>query len=448
METIWDGQLGMPKGKTLTKGRYVENLVIGAGMAGILTAYLLKKQGREVIVVEAKKIASGQTGRTTAKITAQHGMIYDNMIRKIGRKRAGDYARANEEAIRSYEQIIEEEGIRCHFKRCPAYLYTLYEKNKKKLQREAQAAASLSIAASFVEGKDIKELPFGVNSAVRFDGQAQFHPTEFISHLAAGLEIYENTKVLSVRKHTVFTNHGKIEAGNIIFATHYPFVNVPGFYFLRQHQERSYVLAFKGQKELAGMYYSVDENGLSLRSVGGTLLVGGGAHRTGKIREEKGYLGLRKAAYAYYPAAQEAGAWSAQDCMSHDEIPLIGSYSFFRPYWYVATGFKKWGMTSSMIAAKIISGRIKGRREPYEGPFLPQRIFFRASFVNFFMDLCESVCGLGKGIFSKRRHRCCHMGCRLEWNPQEGSRDCPCHGSRFGRDGEILDNPAQKDLKQ
>lgn len=316
----------------------------------------------------------------------------------------------------------------------------------RELKKEAIAARRLGIKASFVAGSEISELPFEVNGAVRFENQAQFHPLEFVKHLAKDMKIYENTKVIAVKGHEVYTDRGTITAENIVFATHYPFINVPGFYFLRQHQERSYVLALENKPELSGMYYSIDKKGLSLRSAGDILLLGGGGHRTGKITCREGIRYLREMAQRYYPDSKECTVWSAQDCMPHDGIPFIGKYSIFRPYWYVATGFHKWGMTSAMVSAVIISNQISGIPDLYEKAFTPQRLLVRAGIKNLLIDIGESVLGLSKGLFSKKERKCPHMGCRVEWNPQESTWECPCHGSRFSEEGKLRDNPAQKDL--
>ncbi len=467
MESIWNQTMQLPEREALEGDIAVQNLVIGAGMAGVLTAYMLKRKGQEVAVIEAKRVGSGQTGNTTAKITAQHGLIYDKLIHKISVKKAEQYAGANRDAIRMYEQIIEEENIECHLEHLPAFLYTTTAEGEVELRREAQAAKQLGIEARYVKGSRITELPFPIKAAVRFADQAQFHPLEFLGVLAEKLDIYENTKALEVKEHQVITNHGTITAENIIFATHYPFVNFPGFYFIRQHQERSYVLALKqsgsGAKAvpLEGMYYSIDEKGLSLRPYQDMILLGGGSHRTGKgvdfyevscknraENQGKGYAYLRKMAKEYYPQTEEAAAWAAQDCMPHDEVPFIGRYSMFKPYWYVATGFHKWGMTSSMIAAMEISHQIVKNDTLYGGVFAPQRFYVQAGIKNLLVDLAESVKGLWKGFFGNREHRCTHLGCELEWNEEEQSWDCPCHGSRFTREGELLDNPAQADLKE
>lgn len=466
MKSIWELEREDTQDRSSTYGKeimfpqgmHIKTLVIGAGITGILTAYFLSKRGYEVIVVEKDTIASGQTGRTTAKITAQHGLVYEKMIRQMGWEKARDYALANAEAIGLYEKLIYQEGIFCDFEKQSAYLYALSEANTDLLRKEVQAAVSLGVDAHYVTGEALQELPFEVTGAACFENQAQFHPIKFIRHLAKDLTIYENTQVIKVKGHTAITNRGKITAEHIVFATHYPIVNVPGFYFLRQHQERSYVLALKTGQALQGMYYGVEKNGLSLRTAGDVVLLGGGGHRTGKKTGEAcsenttiGYGYLRKMAQVYFPEAEEVGAWSAQDCISHDELPFIGEYSCFRPYWYVATGYKKWGMTSAMIAALIISNRICGGSQiKHINPalFSPRRMLLRASVKAFLMDMCESLWGLSRGWLGGKKHRCAHMGCRLEWNGEEGSYDCPCHGSRFDENGCVLDNPSQKDKKK
>ncbi len=460
MESIWKYNTDTEKRDTLTEktGTLTENmqvkaLIIGAGMAGILTGYLLKQRGIHAVIVEAKTVGSGQTENTTAKITSQHGVFYDKLLRKTGYDRARNYAGANEEAIHIFEQIIRKERIDCDFKKLPSYLYTCDIKKTEKLRKEADAAKALGILAEYVAGDSITELPFEVKGAVRFSNQAQFHPLKFLKQLAGKLTIYENTKVLSVNGHKVVTSGGTIYAENIIFACHYPVINLPGFYFLRQHQERSYALLLEGSKPLQGMYYGIDKNSLSFRSVGNALLIGGGGHRTGKCvcrlnemeKEKYGYTFLHRMAKQYFVDRKEICHWAAQDCMPHDEIPFIGKYSVLRPYWFVATGFKKWGMTSSMVSAMILSSLISGKHDRYAKAFSPQRILIRAGIANFLEDVGESLEGLTKGLFSKKEHRCTHMGCRLQWNNEEDSWDCPCHGSRYDKHGEILDNPAQTD---
>lgn len=442
MKSIWRKDLVLEERRPLSSDRKVEAVVIGGGMAGLLTAFFLQEKGKEVIVLEAKQVASGQTGNTTAKITSQHGLFYADLIKRIGRQKAGLYAEANEKAIDRYKNIVKQHKIKCEFEELPSFLYSQIE--EEKLKYEADAAASLGITSYFT-GEN--ELPFSTVGAVCFEKQAQFHPLQFVKALSKQLKIYENTRVISVKGHQIETNCGKIEAEHIIFATHYPFINVPGFYFLRQHQERSYVLALAKAANYQAMYYSADKEGLSFRNSKDILLLGGGAHRTGERNCQGSFRMLTEQAAKYFPESREIARWSAQDCVTHDDIPFIGRYSVYRPYWYVATGFKKWGMTSSMIAAEIITNQICGEENPYEAVFTPQRIYGGgAAAKHFLMDAGISVKNLVKGVFHPLK-RCPHMGCQLVWNSEEKSWDCPCHGSRFEEGGAVIDNPAQKGMK-
>ena len=458
MNSIWSETVHLPIREALAEDLHVKNVVIGAGMAGLLIAYQLQQKGQEVVVLEANTIASGQTKNTTAKITSQHGCIYHNMIKHCGLERAKGYAKANEAAIKEYREIITKEGIACQFEELPSFLYSTKEEGVQRLKQEAQAARSLGIHAQILEGDEITELPFVVTAVLRFDGQAQFHPLKFIQAISKDLTIYEHTKVMEVDDYIIHTDKHVVVAENIIFATHYPFLITPGYYFLRQHQSRSYVLALEGEgvpSKLRGMYFGIDKDGLSFRMAEGRLLFGGSSHRTGKAGVKRitehgidqiGFSHLKQKAKVCYKNAKIQGAWAAQDCMPHDHIPFIGKYSLKKDHWYVATGFQKWGMTTSMVAAMIISDQIVGKKNPYEDVFAPQRVLLKAGWKDFFVDAGESVIGLVKGKFVKKNKRCGHMGCALTWNEDERSWDCRCHGSRYSEDGRLLDNPAMEDM--
>ena len=451
MKSLWSETVKFAEQKELDADLRVKNVVIGAGMAGILIAYLLQEKGQEVIVLEANEVASGQTKNTTAKITSQHGCIYHDMIKRTDFERAKGYAKANEAAIELYKDIITKEGIACHFEELPSFLYTQKEEGRERLRREEKAAKALGIKAEYVRGDMVNDLPFGVMGAVKFEGQAQFHPLEFVQAIAEKLEIYEHTNVLEVDEHFVITENHVIVADNVIFATHYPFPIVPGFYFLRQHQSRSYVIAIEGENvpvRLDGMYYGIDRGGLSFRHAEEKILIGGGSHRTGKKNKGAGFCFLREQIKKYYPNAKESSLWAAQDCMPHDGIPFIGRFSIKYENWYVATGFQKWGMTTSMVAAMIISDAICGKENPYAYVFTPQRLLFCAGWKKFLVDVWESILGLGSGLLVKRRKKCTHMGCALKWNEEEESWDCPCHGSRYTNTGHLVDSPAQNMLNK
>ena len=261
MKSIWTQTTKIPGRNPLPGNKKTEVAVIGAGLFGILAAHYLKEQGKEVIVLEANRIGSGQSGYTTAKITSQHNLIYQKLVNTMGEKHAAAYALANQQAIRDYEKLIDRYRIACHFEKKDAYLFSVNE--SEILRQEADCAARCGIPASFVRET---ELPFPVHGAVRFADQAQFHPLEFIEALSGDLTVYERTNVREVKGHEIITNRGVVKADHIVFACHFPFVNIPGFYFLRMYQEKSYVMALGPVKELEGMlslihiskYYSIE----------------------------------------------------------------------------------------------------------------------------------------------------------------------------------------------
>lgn len=476
MDSVWSKTCEIEKREALSGDIEREVVVIGAGMAGILIANALQKSGREVVVLEAERIASGQTRNTTAKITSQHGIIYSRLIDTLGEEKARQYAAANQKAVLEYKTMIEEQGIACDFEETDAYVYA---QDEAVLKKEAEAAASLGLPASFVKKP---ELRFPNAGAVKFTNQAQFHPLKFLREVSQKLEIYEDTRVLKVEEQIVSTNRGIVRAKKVVFACHYPFVNFPGMYFTRMHQERSYVLALENAARVDGMYIGEGEITYSLRNYGDLLIFGGANHRTGENREGGRYQALRDKTAELFPGCREVACWSAQDCITPDNVPYIGRYASGKPDWYVATGFHKWGMSSSMVSAMILRDLICGIENPFAEVFAPDRLdgqdisgimcegahAVKGLTKRFFQLPAETASELAKGsggivmlegekvgVYKDEDGklyavdvRCPHLGCQLEWNPDELSWDCPCHGSRFDRFGKLISNPAQEDVNR
>lgn len=452
MKSVWMEGSESRKRKPLSGDMEAPVAVLGAGLAGIMTAYYLKQEGIRAVVLEADRVGSGQTKNTTAKITSQHNLIYSRLIRMVGRRMAEHYAGANEAAIGEYERLIREKGIDCDFVRCPSCLYSQTE--TEILRREAEAAASLGIKASY---ETDCELPFQVAGVTKFAHQARFHPLKFLAKIAEEVEVYEQTKAMKVEGTRVETDKGTVTAEHVVFATHYPFINVPGYYFARMYQERSYVTALEGAERLEGMYLGIDQGSLSFRSYGDWLLLGGGSHRTGMNPAARADTGCRygmlySRAREMYGGCREAYRWSAQDCMTLDGLPYIGRFSRRMPCWYVATGFGKWGMTSALVSAHILTALITGRDCPEADIFSPGRHFTVQAAKKLAVHGAYTVTGLAKHLLPSGKGKvipnCPHMGCRLERNPEEDSYDCPCHGSRFDREGHLIDGPAQTDCKR
>ena len=421
----------MPRFPQLDKDLHTDVLIIGGGLVGLLCAWNLNRAGIDCVLIEQNRLMQGVSGRTTAKLTSQHGLIYGKLLKKFGVEQPRLYWQANQNALAELSALAETAA--CDYKLENNYIYAT--DGTQKLEAEMAACEKLGLPARWEESLP---LPFPVTGAIGFSGQAQFHPLKLAAHIAKGLQIFENTKALAFLGNQVQTPKGTISAENIIVATHFPMLNKHGAYFLKLYQQRSYVIALENAPGIEGMYLDCAENGLSIRSAGQWLLLGGGGHRTGK--EGLGWRLPELAAEKFYPKAQIAARWSTQDCMSLDGMPYIGRYSKATPNLYVATGFQKWGMSNSMLSAMLLTDLIQGKENPYAELFSPSRSMLHKQL------LCNGV-ETTMNLLRPTKPRCPHLGCALRWNKEEHSWDCPCHGSRFDKSGKVLNNPASDDMK-
>ncbi len=429
MESVWKMSSPEVRFDALKGNKSVDVLIIGGGIAGILCAYKLKNAGVDCILTEAAEICDGITKNTTAKITLQHGLIFDKMIRRYGEEKARLYAEAQIKACKEYAYLCD--NISCDYETRDSYVYSLND--RKKIEKEVDALNLLGVKAEF---SDARELTFSVEGAVCVKDQAQFHPLKFLYKLANDLPIYEHTKVVELMPHKAVTNHGVITFKKLIIATHFPILNKHGLYSLKLYQHRSYVIALKGARNVNGMYVDESDTGLSFRTYGDLLLLGGGGHRTGK--QGGCWQELEAFAKKHYKNTGIIAKWATQDCMTLDDIPYIGQYAKSTPDVFVATGFNKWGITNSMVAADILSDLVREKSNPYTTVFDPSRSVIHPQLA---INAFESTLGL----LMPTTPRCPHLGCALRYNEAEHTWDCPCHGSRFTENGELIDNPATDD---
>ena len=429
MNSIWEDTEKRIRFNALEESKSTDVLIIGGGISGILCAYKLKNAGVDCLLVEATEICCGITKNTTAKITLQHGSIYDKMLRRFGYDKTRSHTEAQIKACKEYARICE--NIDCNYETRDSYVYSLND--RKKIEREVTALNKIGVKAEF---SDANELLFSVSGAVRVKNQAQFHPLKFLYSIAKELPIYERTKVLELTPRKAVTKHGEISYKKLIIATHFPILNKHGLYPLKLYQHRSYVLALKNAGNVGGMYVDESDTGLSFRSYRDLLILGGGGHRTGK--QGGCWQELEEFAHKHYKNAEIVGKWATQDCMTLDDIPYIGQYAKSTPDVFVATGFNKWGMTNAMVAADIICDLIRGKSNPYADVFSPSRNMLCPQLA---VNAFESAIGL----LTPTTPRCPHLGCALKYNRAERSWDCPCHGSRFTEHGELIDNPATDD---
>jgi len=477
---------------TLDGDLKVDIAIIGGGIAGIFSAYLLVKEGVKAAVIEADRILHGTTGHTTAKITSQHGLIYGKIKKQLGEELAKQYAEANESAIRMIEKTAGENNIECDYVSQSAYVYTLQDGYADKIVDEAKAASSIGIKAACPEKTP---LPFPVKAAVRFDGQAQFHPLKFLLPLSekiagSGGHIFEHSRIVEIEEgsgYVLTTGQGKkVTAEKVIIASHYPCYNKPGLYFARIYPERSYVIAIKAREKYpGGMYITAEEPGRSLRSQmsenGELILVGGEHHKTGQgVDTVRHYQALMDFADETFTVEDIPYRWSTQDCMTLDGLPYVGHFTSKTPNMYIATGYGKWGMTNSIASAMILRDLIIDGKSPWQDVYNPSRQTAAASAKNVLVEnlnVAEKLIegkmpplsrnaglrpGEGKSIWTNGQRAgayrdeqgalhvvdttCTHMGCELSWNSAESSWDCPCHGSRFSYGGDVIEGPAVKPL--
>lgn len=432
MQSIWENDTKFKSFNPLQRDIKTDVLIVGGGIAGILLAYELQNAGIDYALVEANHICSGVTAHTTAKITSQHGLIYNKLEKEFDTNYAYKYLRANEEALEKYRILAQK--YECDFDDKDNYVYSKCDYSL--IENELKTLDKITDIAS---ASDDLPIPIENVGAVRFSKQAQFNPLKLLSQLSGDLNIFENTRILSIDNNTAYTEKYKITADNIVITTHFPIVKMHGAYYLKMYQSRSYVIALDNGSQIDGMYVDEADEGMSFRNYGNCLLIGGEGHRTGK--KSLGWKSLESFANKHYPSCEIKYRWAAQDCMTLDSSPYIGRYSKKTNNLYVATGFNKWGMTSSMVSASILSDLIQQRKNEYTEIFSPSRTIIRPQLA---LNAIESAFNLCTPTVP----RCTHLGCALKWNEYEHSWDCPCHGSRYDEKGAVINTPATKPLKK
>lgn len=488
----------IPHYPSLAEDKTTDVGVIGGGMVGIMTAYLLAKAGKQVTLIEARELLNGVTGHTTAKITAQHNLIYDDLIRTFGEESARLYYEANRDGSELIQTLVEDLNIACDLEQRDAIVFSTSEKYTRRLEAEAQAYETLGIPGVLSYGS-IDELPFAVESSLRMPRQAQFHPVQFLSFLVdeiirMGGQIYEHTRAVNISSTgpTIEMENGtRIICEKVVVATHYPFNDFDGFYMSKLSISRSYALAAKIEAPVPqAMYISAESPNRSLRPITDKhgddwLLIGGDDHQTGKSEEPTHvhYKNLEAFGKKWFNLQEISHHWSAQDMTTLDQVPYIGQMSQSSTAIFVATGFNKWGMAAGATAGQLLTDLILELPNRYANVFNPLRSKVKMKDLQ---QLVKKNTAVAKDLVTTKMERpsmtpddlkldqgglikvdrkkmggyrdvhgelhlvdtaCTHLGCGVRWNDAERSWDCPCHGSRFSYTGDVLNGPAVKPLK-
>lgn len=485
-ESLWIQECPLSNFPSLKNDIEVNTLIIGAGIAGLTTAYYLSKAHQSIAIIEADHVGYGASGRSTGKITSQHGFIYHDLIAEYGYEKAKLYYSANEEAIDSIEEIVNEYQIDCDFKRVSSVLFAFDEMKKAKLQDEYQACLDLDIPCTYI---DKTNYPFSIIGGIRFDKQAQFQPLKYLQGLARilvdqGISIYEQTTAdqlydVSNGYRITCKNKHTIHAKQVVIATQFPFIDRGHFYFSRMYSDASFLSAAPCSLPLGDdQLISIDDDSRSYRTYQNKLIAGGGVHKSGQFDKLK-YDDFILHNKSMFQLGDDDITWSSQDYMSFDHIPYIGCMEKGNPNLLIASGFNKWGNTSGTIAGKLLCAYLLENESQYQDLYDPHRFkgIFSAQFIKENMNVAyefirgklknanQSFPNPGQGCIMEIDHHkygvyqsetkeifivdatCPHLGCLLHFNDMDKTWDCPCHGSRFHVDGRVVKGPANDKLR-
>ena len=493
--SLWIGTTPETAYPRATGSVSVDVAVVGGGITGLTTALLLKRAGVSVAVIESRRVALGTTGNTTAKVTSLHRVVYQELEKALGEDAARAYGEANQTAVELVAAIANEHGIECDLRRIAAYTYAESEDGAKQVRDEAELTQRLGLPGAFTESTS---LPFPVQGAVRFGEQLLFHPRKYALGLAAlipggGSHLFEESRAAGIDevdgRYVVEVDGGAtVEAGHVVIATLLPFHD-PGGLFAKASPSRSYALAAKIEGALPdGMFLNVESPTRSVRPhispEGEWLVVEGEEHKTGQDDDMPGhYEALEAWARERFPVRSIDFRWSAQDYMTPDHMPYVGRATPGSDRLLVASGFNKWGMSNGTAAAMILRDHVLGRENPWAELFDATRLNPTVSAPTIVKEnlnvakrfIGDRVAALtapsldelkpGEGAVvdldgdkvAAYRHAdgtvhavsaiCTHLGCTVKFNAAETTWDCPCHGSRFGTDGRVIEGPANRDLE-
>lgn len=490
--SLWQEDAVSQDFPTLEGDRSFDVVVVGGGITGMTTALLLAREGRSVGLIDQNKVGTGTTGYTTGKVTSQHHLTYARISKTHGPDGARVYAQAMEAAKEQVAGFVDE-GIDCDFRRRSAILYATNSGERKQLEEETRAAQQAGLPAFFDEAVD---LPFRTRGGMRFDNQAEFHAGRYMDGLTrlateAGVEIFENTRGTDVDESdtgcVVHTPNGLIRAQHVVVATLIPFLD-RSLMFARAYASRSYVVTARIHDPLPdASFMAAGSPQYSIRSVphdgGELLMVLGESHSTGspKAQPER-YDKLGDFVNRHWNVQSFEHRWSSQDYLPDDHVPYIGPVTARSTRVFVATGFKKWGLTAGTLAGMLLTDAISGRPNPWADLFTTTRVKALAAAPKFLTantrvavrmvgdrvlslkqpDITELqpgeggiVSSCGKKVAGYRDEAgnlhavsstCTHLGCQVAWNGAERTWDCPCHASRFTVDGDVLNGPATRPL--
>jgi glycine/D-amino acid oxidase-like deaminating enzyme/nitrite reductase/ring-hydroxylating ferredoxin subunit len=453
--------------------------IVGAGIVGLTTAYLLAQAGLSVAILEARRVGRQVTGRSTAKITSQHTLIYRHLIDTRGIDEALHYAEANRRGADQISIWVRQLGIACGLERKDAYTYTCDSAQRDDIAAEAEAARRVGFDAQLL---DRAPLPFDTAAAMRFPDQAQFNPAQYLIGLAlaveaAGGRVFENTRVTAVepgKRWRVVAGDGLLEVKHVVIATNLPMAG-PVEYDHRTQPRCHIAMAFRMAPGavIDGMFIGTDDPTHSLRmgrdDEGPVLVVLGPRFNTGQDGDvAKRFRDLESWTRTNLPVGEAAWRWVNEDYDTPDRVPFVGSPSDDAPGFYIATGFNGWGISNGTAAGMLIADEVRGLSNPWTKLYDPRRPvpegFLQAGKSQSSLARIDDIAPGEGGVITLGEEKvavwkddrgqahavsasCTHKGCVVTWNSADRTWDCPCHGSMFERDGAVIHGPAVEPLQ-
>ena len=457
-------------------------LIIGAGITGLTTAYFLKDTNKKIAIIDKNTIGSGITAKTTAKVTYLQKNVYSTLNKSFNKQVSKAYLNSQLEAITLMKDIIEKENIKCDLEKCDSYIFTHKKSNIKKIKKEKEILEEFGIKVTLEDKLPLTNIPTLLS--LKVNNTYTINPLMYLEGLRKSInkkiDIYENILAKNITYHDnkfyIETNKDVFMAKSVIISCWYPFFIKPGFIPIKTYIKREYVNVTRLENMDHFTAINIDSNLSSIRFYKDYIIYGSNSHRlTEKIDYEKNYdKSIKEFKNIFHK--EPTYTWMNQDIMSNDNLPLIGRVNDNKNL-LIATAYNAWGMTNSTIAGKILSDLIMGKDNKYEYLFSPREInktsiinsligsfHYAKAYIQTFIDKnignnkqvkTIKINGKYHGIYYDNENKkhiinltCPHMKCNLVFNNYEKTWDCPCHGSRFDIDGNIINGPSKEKIKK
>jgi len=449
-------------------------IIIGSGMVGTMSAYLLKDSGKKILLLEKNKEEKNATAKSTGKISYLQKDIYQKLEKYHDKETCRNYFNSQYEAMEEIVNIIKKEKIECGLEKVDTYLFTIEEKNKKKIEKEKKILENFGVECF---SSDSLPIPYPIHSAFYVKDNYVFYPFEFLKELrkivSKKITIKDKTLVTNIKKkenyYLLTTDNGNYKAKKVMVATHYPFFLIKDLIPLRAYVKQEYITTGKIKEDYQFSAINIEKETESILMDHHRLFYIGKSNKCTDKKWTTTNIQKNESMVSSHFQLSEMNSYMNQDLITNDSLPFIGSVDKDENNIFIASGFNAWGMTNGVLASMILSDIILGKENPYENLFRVKRMSLMGTLQMMMNGILEAKAYLknifyqpkkiykvkmnGKSYYvyvdeNHQRHyietKCPHLKCNLLFNQEEKTWDCPCHGSRFDMDGNLLESPSKK----